>query len=200
MMTMSFDDIGAIDVHAHLGDFYREGGGLKNDLRGGHADVVLARAATANTRLTMVSSLKALMPRGASDPVTGNAELAELVAGTAGLMMWVVVDPLKPATYAQAAEMLTMPRCAGIKIHPEEHLYPILEHGRSIFEFAEKHGAIVSSHSGEEQSLPGDLVRFANDFPGVTLMACHLGCGFDDDPTHQIRAIQQSRHGNMYTD
>ena len=88
----------------------------------------------------------------------------------------------------------------GIKIHPEEHLYLIKEHGRAIFEFAEKHNALVLTHSGEERSLPMDFVPFANDFPGMRLILAHLGCGWDGDPTHQVRAIQASKRGNVWVD
>jgi predicted TIM-barrel fold metal-dependent hydrolase len=28
----------------------------------------------------------------------------------------------------------------------------------------------------------------------------HIGCGWDGDYTHQVRAIQQSRHGNVHAD
>ena len=197
---MPFSDIQAIDVHAHHGTYIKDGGGIRAQWGSGGVDVLLARAAKANTRITIVSSLEALMPRGRGNPLAGNERLAPIVAETDGLMMWVVVDPLKPDTYAQAAELLNMPKVAGLKIHPEEHLYSIREHGRAIFEFAEQHNAIVSTHSGEQRSLPEDFVRFANDFPGVTIIVCHLGCGFDDDPTHQVRAIQASKHGNLYTD
>ncbi|MFH1007218.1 MAG: amidohydrolase family protein, partial [Candidatus Latescibacterota bacterium] len=67
-------------------------------------------------------------------------------------------------------------------------------------EFAARHGAIVQSHSGEENSLPLDLVAWANEFPEVTLIISHLGCGWNEDPTLQVRAIQESKHNNVYTD
>ena len=93
-----------------------------------------------------------------------------------------------------------MPRCAGIKVHPEEHGYPITEHGWAIFEFAARHRTLVLGHSSEQNSLAADYVKFANDFPEVNLIVAHLGCGWDGDLTHQLRAIQQSKHGNLFTD
>ena len=108
-----------------------------------------------------------------------------------GLLQWVVVDPLKPETYRQAEEMLRLPKCAGIKVHPEEHGYPIAEHGRAIFEFAAKHRAAVLGHSSEQNSLAADYVKFANDYPEVRLIIAHLGCGWDGDLTEaELQTIQ----------
>ncbi len=43
-------------------------------------------------------------------------------------------------------------------------------------------------------------MKFANDYPEMRLILAHLGCGWDGDLTHQVRAIQQSRHGNVFVD
>lgn len=192
--------IQAIDVHAHFGTCAGAKYPLAGELTSGEVKVVLERAHLANTKLTIVSPLEALMPRLHGDPVAGNVHAAEVVAQTDGLMQWVVVDPREPKTFGQAAELLRRPKTAGIKIHPEEHGYPIREHGTALFEFAAEQGAVVQSHSGEQNSLPVDFVGFADDFPEVTLIISHLGCGWDDDLGHQVRAIQSSRHGNVFTD
>ena len=196
---MSSEKIQAIDVHAHFGNYLGKSE-LVNKFMSADADVVVQRARLAHTRLTIVSPLEALMPRLSGDPVSGNVNAAQVVAETDGLLQWVVVDPTRPQTYEQAEQMLKQPKCVGIKIHPEEHGYLITEHGRAIFEFAARHHAIVQSHSGEEKSLPADFVKLANDFPEVVLIISHLGCGWDDDMTHQVRAIQNSKHGNLFTD
>src|SRR5262249_40905088 len=52
----------------------------------------------------------------------------------------------------------------------------------------------------EQHSLAADYVVFANAFPEVKLILAHLGCGWDGDLTHQVRAIHQSQHGNVFTD
>jgi hypothetical protein len=96
--------------------------------------------------------------------------------------------------------MLHLPHCVGIKIHPEEHCYPVREFGDDIFSFAAARRAVVLSHSGERNSLPADLAVFADRFPEVRLILAHLGCGWDDRLDHQVRAIQASRHGNIYCD
>jgi predicted TIM-barrel fold metal-dependent hydrolase len=197
---MPGETLQAIDVHGHFGRYDRGRPDLGNDFMTGDAETVVRRARQANIRLTVVSPLEALLPRYRGDPVAGNRNAARIVGETEGLLQWVVVDPTKPETYWQAEEMLRLPKCVGIKVHPEEHGYPIAEHGRAIFEFAARHRAVVLGHSSEERSLASDYVRFANDFPEVKLIIAHLGCGWDGDLSHQVRAIQQNKHGNLFTD
>jgi predicted TIM-barrel fold metal-dependent hydrolase len=197
---MQTETIQAIDVHGHYGRYDRGKRDIVNEFMTGDAEVVVRRARQANTRLTIVSPLQALLPRFGGDPVAGNSDAAQVVAGTKGLLQWVVIDPTKPRTYEQAEEMLKLPKCVGIKIHPEEHGYPIAKHGRAIFEFAARRRSVVLGHSSEKNSLAADYVKFANAFPEVTLIIAHLGCGWDGDLTHQVRAIQANKHGNLYTD
>lgn len=132
----------------------------------------------------------------------GNEETQRAVQETEGLLQWVVLHPGRPATIEQVRKMLTQPKCMGIKIHPEEHAYSIAEYGRAIFELAAELRAVILSHSGEPNSLPADFIPFANDFPEATLIFAHLGNSGDavDYPELQVRAIQASRHGNVYAD
>ena len=197
---MSVSDIQAIDVHGHFGCYYREGRDLLNSFHTADGPKVVERARKANTRLTIVSPARALVPKLNADTFGGNQEAARVVEETEGLLQWVVVDPQKPETYEQADEMLKLPKCVGIKIHPEEHGYRIKDHGREIFQFAAEHRAIMLTHSGQENSLPEDFVPFANDFSEVRLILAHIGCTIDNDPGHQVRAVQQSKHGNMFAD
>ncbi len=96
--------------------------------------------------------------------------------------------------------MLRRASCAGIKIHPELHNYPIKQYGEAIFRFAAERNAVVLTHSGEPNSLPEDFVPYADRYPEMKLILAHLGFGWDEDYSHQVRAIQQSRNGNLYTD
>src|SRR4029077_20488219 len=134
---------------------------------------------------TIVSPLSALLPRFGADAVAGNIEAVRIVAQTPGLKQYVVIDPRLPQTYAQAEEMLSQPQCVGIKIHPEEHGYPIREHARAIFEFAAQRRAVVLTHSREQNNLAGDFIPWANEFPEVRLILAPIGCGWDGDLTHQ---------------
>ncbi|HVF10155.1 MAG TPA: amidohydrolase family protein [Abditibacteriaceae bacterium] len=197
---MPTEIIEAIDVHAHFGTYLNGRHPLINQFMTGDADVVVERARAAHTRLTIASPLRALMPRFGGDPVGGNAAAARVVEVTPGLLHWVVIDPLKPETYDQADEMLQLPKCVGIKIHPEEHGYPIAEHGAPIFRFAAARRAIILTHSGEQNSLPADFVPFADEFPEARLILAHLGCGWDGNPGHQVHAIQSGQHDNLFVD
>ena len=197
---MSSETIEAIDVHGHYGRYDRGEPGLVNELMSGDGAEVARRARQARTRWTVVSPLLGLLPRGKGDPVAGNRECADVVGRTDGLLQWVIVSPLHPETYRQADELLAAPKCVGIKLHPEEHLYPIAEHGRALFAFAAKHRAVVLVHSSEQRSLAADYVRFANDFPEMKLILAHIGCGWDGEYDHQVRGIQASRHGNVWAD
>lgn len=197
---MSNTPILAIDVHAHIGRYERAGGGVVNDFMSGDARLVVERARAANVALTIASPLEALLPRGQADAAYGNRLASPIVAATPGLAQYVVIDPRRPETYEQADEMLRQPHCLGIKIHPEEHVYPIQDHGEPIFRFAAERRAVVLSHSSEQNSLASELVALANRFPEMKLILAHIGCGWDGDYTHQVRAMQQSRHGNVYAD
>ena len=193
-------NVEAIDVHAHYGPFHRGISALVDSLRSCDAQGVVARARLAHVALTVVSPATALVPRFEADAVAGNDEAERTVAEVEGLRRWVVVNPLQPRTYEQAAEALSQSRCVGIKIHPEEHGYAICAHGGALLEFAAEHRAVVLTHSGEPNSMPADYVRFADAFAQVTVILAHLGHGSDGDPTHQVRAIQAARRGNINAD
>ena len=196
-------DIHAIDVHAHFGDYRRAGNiELSNNFASGDAETVVRRATDANVSTTIASPLLGLLPRGEANTFHGNREAVEIVEATAGLLQWVIVNPLQPQTYQQAADMLKRPKCVGIKLHPEEHVYPIVEYGQELFEFASQHNAVVLAHSGDPNSLPADFLPFANAFSNVSLILAHLGNGggATGDPTLQVRAVQESKHGNVFTD
>jgi len=62
--------------------------------------------------------------------------------------------------------------------------------------------AVVISHSGEPNSMPDDFLPLADAFPEVTLILAHLGNSGagGKSPELQVRAIQASRHGNVYAD
>jgi hypothetical protein len=199
---MSIRELQAIDVHAHYGNMNRGAEHkLFNRCMSGDAKTVVARARASNIEWTVVSPLLAIQPRGSADAVAGNEEAARVVDATEGLLQWIVIDPQSPGSYDQARERLGHTNCMGIKIHPEEHCYPILDHGKRIFEFAAEFDAVILTHSGEANIRPADFVGFADDFPNVRIILAHIGCS--DLPLTvdmQVRAVQASRHGNIYAD
>ena len=196
-------ELSAIDTHGHYGQCKVAGNRpLKEKFTSGSPELVVKRARMANTEWTVVSPLLGLLPRGNVDAVAGNEEAHRVVRETDGLLQWVVVNPLQPETFKQAERMLTSPKCVGMKIHPEEHCYPIIEYGRMLFEFAERFSAVILTHSGEPNSMPDDYVPFADEFPQVTLILAHLGSSGAKADTYglQVEAIQASKHGNMMAD
>ena len=193
------ESIPAIDVHGHYGTYVRRGDD-SDAFHSADATEVARRAKEVRIGLTIVSPLSALLPRFEADAVAGNDGASRVVRDTPGLRQYVVIDPHRAETYRQAERMLAEPQCVGIKIHPEEHGYPIREHAGAIFEFAARHGAVVLTHTSEQNSLAADFIPWANELPELRLILAHIGCGSDGDPTHQVRAIQRSRHGNVYAD
>lgn len=203
MDNMVISDISAIDVHGHFGDYHhKDTSEMVSQFLSASANEVAERAKQSNVSMTVVSPLSGLLPRGKADVVSANVEAARIVAKTDGLMQWVIIHPQIPETYLQAAEMLGQPQCLGIKIHPEEHEYPIQEHGDALFRFASDQNAVVLAHSGDANSNPIDFLPFANEHSNVRLILAHLGNGgaASGDPTLQIRAIQNNPSGNVYVD
>ena len=200
---MNTHDVLAIDVHAHYGPYERRQDELIDEWLSLDAEEVVEHAKNARTRLTIASPMHGLLPRGGNpDVVAANEDAATQAARLDGLLQWVIVHPQRPETYQQAAEMLSQPQCMGIKIHPEEHVYPIKDYGAEFFEFAAKHDAIVLAHTGDPLSWPADFLPFINEYPNVRLILAHLGNGGGaaGDPTLQVKAIQEARHNNVYVD
>jgi predicted TIM-barrel fold metal-dependent hydrolase len=195
------NSIKAIDIHGHYGNYHgRAKSTLANRFMTASAREVADRASRAHVEWTVVSPLLGLLPRFCADACTGNEEAAQLIPATPGLLQWVIINPLQPKTYGQADEMLKHPRCVGVKIHPEEHGYPVARYGREIFEFCAARRTVILTHSGETSSMPDDFVPFANECPEVSLILAHIGCSSDGEPGRQVAAILKSRHGNIYAD
>ena len=194
------NSIWAIDVHSHYGVCDRGVNPLRDRFMSGDTEVVAARARAARAELSIVSPLAALISSSSVNVVGANQQALSDIAKTQGLLQWVVVDPRDPKTFAQAAEMLCEPKCVGVKIHPVEHKYSILEYGRKVFDFAASHYTVVQSHSGDQSCLPSDFVAFADEFPDVKVILSHVGYGWDGDMTRQVRAVSQCKHENVFTD
>jgi len=194
-------NIQAIDVHGHFGKYVNGKFELIKKFMSADAEEVARRARIAHTKLTIVSSMQAITPKSKGDILKSNIDAEHIVSKTDGLLLYAVVNPTNHGSYDQAIELLKRPKCVGIKIHPEEHNYPIAKYGQAIFEFAAKYNIVISTHSGDKRSMPEDFVRFANDFSSVKLILGHLGWGGGSgNIDYQVRAIQSSKHGNMFVD
>jgi len=198
---MSVKEIKAIDVHAHFGEYINPGSKIINELCSTSIEYVLSMQERANASYTIVSPMEAFeQPVKNCDPVKANDYASRTADSYDEVFQWVVVHPEFEETFRQAEKRLKTPKCAGIKIHPELHGYHIKEHGKRLIEFAAKHGAVVLTHSGQENSKPEEFLEFTDECPEMTLIVAHLGCRYDDDPFHQVYAVDRSRHGNVYLD
>lgn len=198
---MSITEIKAIDVHSHFGEWDRVLAPKESQpfFEGG-LDYLLQNMEYANIGISINSHLYSFIPRGYGDSYRCNQLCFAAVQKNPSLYMWAVVNPLQPETYAQAKDLLQHEKCLGVKVHPEEHRYPLRAYGAALYEFAAKNKAAIEGHSGEEWSLPEDYGDFANHYPEVTTIISHMGCGWDGDFRHQIKAIQANRNNNLFTD
>lgn len=170
---------GAVDVHAHFGEFKQGKNPLYDLLMHGSPELVVTRAQNQGIELSLVSSMPALTLRE-GQPRSGNADAVKAAEEfPERLRFWAVLNPAQPDSFRDVADLLTHPRCIGIKIHPPEHDYEIRDFGEKTFSFAARHGAVVQTHSGDKGSWPMDYVPFADRFPEVRLILSHLGHGAD---------------------
>jgi uncharacterized protein len=200
---LNISELPAIDVHGHYGRYLEpDRHKLRQEFMTADGATIVARAKAAHIQYTVVSPFLGIVPRGHGDAVAGNEEARRVVEENDGLLQWVVLHPGQPATIEQVRRMLKWPKCVGIKIHPEEHRYEIVERGGEIFKLAAEFHAVILTHSGEPNSMPADFVPLADEFPEVTLILAHLGYHATpaNSPEPQVRAIQASRHGNIYAD
>ena len=119
-----------------------------------------------------------------------NDYLAAFAEQNPSVYQWVVVDPRRKETFAQAEKYLGGPKCLGIKIHPDGHGYDIMEYGDAIFSFAHEHKAAVLMHPQHYEDMPA----FADKYPDMKLILAHLG------GMRHIEAIEKAKYGNIYTD
>jgi predicted TIM-barrel fold metal-dependent hydrolase len=118
-----------------------------------------------------------------------NEYLYRLAQKDARIFQWVVVDPRLPETFCQAERMLASRKTLGIKIHAS-HGYDIEEYGEALFSFANEVGAVLLMHPQKVEKM----ASFADRYPDMKLIIAHLSS------MEHIAAIEDARHGNIYTD
>lgn len=190
--------IPAIDIHSHVGKAH---GAMPLDLIENGSEAYLLRTmAISRIDVSVNSSRFAIMPRGSGHTMEGNRQMLSLAEKCPHIWMWVIVDPHEPQTFSQAAELLSHPKVLGIKVHPEEHQYDLSKHGDALFSLAAAHGVPLLGHSGASCCMPETYGFYADRYPEIPVIAAHLGCSWDGDYSHQIRAVEENRAGNLYTD
>ena len=124
------------------------------------------------------------------DILAENEHLYKIANSTPWVYQWVVVDPRKEETFAQAEKMLGSKKTLGLKIHPGYHGYSIDDHAEKIFDFAAERGLTVLMHPDNITNMP----TYANAYPEMRLIIAHLG-GWE-----HVEAIKNAKYGNIYTD
>ncbi len=110
------------------------------------------------------------------------------------IYQWVVIDPRNDNSFQQAKRMLGNGKCVGIKLHPQLHQYTLAEYGDKLFTFASDFGAIVQIHPEENATW---ILPYADKYPDVTFIVAHMGSWLG---RAYADAIEQAKHGNVYTD
>ena len=182
-----------IDIHSHLdhgvpGDYQTITTPAKLHCHTLTLDVLRKRYDAAGIGPVCISTYASISGKG--QVPEENRYLHALSQETDWVYQWVVIHPLQPETFAQAEEMLKSRITVGIKLHPQNHGYNILEHGDKIFSFAHDIGAVVQMHPAEIPQMPA----FADKYPNMKLIIAHLGSETYMD------AVSAVKHGNIYVD
>ena len=156
------------DAHAHLGDY---------------SHFFIPQSSTASMIAVMdrtgvstaiASSLRALE----DDAATGNAEMRETVASSAGRILGYAVFNPWSSSEDELRALLAAPGVVGIKVHPDLHRYPVSgDRYRPVWEAAEHLGAPVLSHTwgGSDYDDPGMLRDVADRQPAIHAILGHSG-------------------------
>lgn len=190
-----------IDVHAHFGnpDGFPQSV-LEKEMYRISLKKLEETYRSQGIRAACISPMEGIFPKNEDELLEANDAMEALSQAHAWIYQWVIVHPRMPKSFYQAERMLQNEKCVGVKIHPDAQKYAVEECGEDIFAFCSSQNAVLLSHSGEPMSLPERLVPFADRYPDVKVIAAHLGCGFDGDIAHQVRAVKKAAHGNLYTD
>lgn len=190
-----------VDVHAHFG---KPDGFPQSVLEKEMYLISLAKLEeiyrSQGIRAACISPMEGIFPKNEDELLDANCSMEALSQIHDWIYQWVIIHPRMPKSFYQAEKMLQNEKCVGVKIHPDAHKYAIEECGEEIFAFCNSQNAVLLSHSGEPMSLPERFVPFADRYPDVKVIVAHLGCGFDGDIAHQVRAIREAVYGNIYTD
>ena len=191
----------AIDVHAHCGDpkYFSQKGLAKEFLKFDPARMAEEYAAQQITA-AFFSPMEGIFTRDAAELLRANAETAAMAERYERFYFWVVVHPELPESFAQAGQLLSHPKCVGVKIHPDAGRYDIAEHGEAIFSFCRARQAVLLTHTGEPGCMPEDFVPFADRYPDVPVILAHLGHSREGRLDHQVLALRSAESKNLYID
>lgn len=122
----------------------------------------------------------------------GNELLKQQSDNDKRVYQWLVLDPRQERLFLQIREHINSAKVLGIKIHSTEacHNYDINQYADKIFSFVNELGCFVLMHP--DKIL--DMVQYADKYPNMKLIIAHLGS------VEHIEAIENAKHGNIFTD
>lgn len=86
-------------------------------------------------------------------------------------------------------------------VSPADGIFPFGERTLGAAnDIASRYHAIVETHSGDDLSPPEAFTVYGDRYPEVKILLSHLGNNCDGDVTHHVRAIQNCKNGNLFTD
>ena len=189
--------IKAIDTHCHihygpkerlafnsLSKLMQEG-----DLYSAYPETIKAVSDSAHIEKVLASPFDGVLDCSRVEET--NEDMFKIVTEWDFLYQWVVIYPGNDNTFLQAERMLRSEKCVGIKLHPVCHKYSLLEYGDKVFDFADKHSAIVQIHPEMNADY---ILPFADRYTKTRFIMAHLG-----NESH-INAVKNAKYGNVYVD
>lgn len=181
-----------IDAHTHTGNLrlYIPESGVEGLIR-------------SMERLGIAVSLVSTMLAVTADAGAGNAEtLTQQQAFPRRVRGYAVINPRhdEKQNRSELERRLLHEGFAGIKLHPDQHGYPLTGSGYlPAFDFAREHQVVILAHSwaGSAYCDPSVFLTMARQHPEVTLLIGHSGGTLDG----QERSIECARQAdNLYLD
>lgn len=193
----------AIDIHGHTGVWAGIDNGLTAHCQGAPPQEVSRRAEACRIDLTVVSELGAFdaAPDRLADVEAGNAVAATAAEQFANLCFWAVVNPKRQGWQDSTDTLLDHPRCAGVKLHPRFHWWPVEQCADGVFPYLHDRNILTLIHTGHAGNEPERFIPYANRYPNARLILAHLGNDdVDDTLDRQIKAVLAATQGNVWTD
>ena len=113
------------------------------------------------------------------------------------------MNPKQDGWQEKTDRLLAHPRCAGVKLHPQQHYWPVDEVrcSDSVFSFAHERGILVLTHTGHPGNESERFIPWANRYPHARLILAHIGNDHvSSRPDTQTEAVRSAEHGNVWTD
>ena len=176
-----------IDMHTHCNC------GLKNDcpeneLHKRNFDFLMKEYENAGIAAGVFSYFSAIL--GTDEVYESNELLFKQAQSDNRVYQWLVLDPRQDDLFPQIEGKINNKKVFGIKIQSKSQNYDILDYADKIFSFANELKCFVMMHPDKVSSMVG----YADKYPDMNLIIAHLSS------VDYVDAIENAKHGNIYTD